>query len=175
MNLETVRMAVRGFDQPADRKSRELVEQLLDWSAEPFSRHQFAPGHITCTGLVVDAVSGSILLVQHRRLQRWLLPGGHVELEDESIADAARREVLEETGIACDEEWWELAGIDVHGIPSNGREPYHLHHDLVIRLRPVTTELVVSPEAKAAVWCPAGDIGRYSLPVRVVQMATRRE
>jgi len=41
---------------------------------------------------------GKILLTQREDFEVWCLPGGAVE-EGESIADAARREVLEETGL----------------------------------------------------------------------------
>ena len=66
--------------------------------AAPFSREQFNPGHITCTGLVLHPERDAILLVHHHRLKRWLLPGGHVEPQDVEIWDTARREVEEETG-----------------------------------------------------------------------------
>src|SRR5437763_14866929 len=39
-------------------------------------------------------------LVQHPRLCRWMLPGGHVE-PHENPAEAALREVQEETGLAA--------------------------------------------------------------------------
>ena len=79
--LELVRL-VESFSDPADGstgKSQELTLQLLKHSAAPLSRTQFIPGHITATGLVLDPPATSVLLVYHRRLQRWLLPGGHVE------------------------------------------------------------------------------------------------
>jgi 8-oxo-dGTP pyrophosphatase MutT (NUDIX family) len=38
-------------------------------------------------------------LIQHPRLNRWMVPGGHVET-DESQLQAALREVEEETGLA---------------------------------------------------------------------------
>ncbi|MCL5947029.1 MAG: NUDIX domain-containing protein [Chloroflexi bacterium] len=41
-----------------------------------------------------------VLLLFHRKLQRWLPPGGHIE-EGELPDEAAIREVLEETGILC--------------------------------------------------------------------------
>ncbi|MEU8075875.1 NUDIX domain-containing protein [Catellatospora citrea] len=37
-------------------------------------------------------------LILHPRLGRWMIPGGHVE-QDENVEAAARREVLEETGV----------------------------------------------------------------------------
>lgn len=45
-----------------------------------------------------DADRTKVLLVQHPKFGRWMIPGGHVEA-DEMPWDAARREVLEETGI----------------------------------------------------------------------------
>src|SRR5689334_3595549 len=53
MDLLPVRALVHSFIDPSDgfaMKSRELISLLLDASPEPFSRHQFTPGHITCTG-----------------------------------------------------------------------------------------------------------------------------
>src|SRR5690242_17595784 len=97
-----VRELVYSMNDPADGelvKSRDLVLHILDHTPAPFSRDQFAPGHITCTGLVLAPGGDAILVVHHRRLDRWLLPGGHVEPEDITIADAARREVVEETGV----------------------------------------------------------------------------
>ncbi len=41
-----------------------------------------------------------VLLHFHQKLQRWLPPGGHIE-PDELPDDAAVREVMEETGVAC--------------------------------------------------------------------------
>ena len=38
-------------------------------------------------------------LIEHPRLHRWMVPGGHVEV-DEHVAQAAEREALEETGLA---------------------------------------------------------------------------
>jgi 8-oxo-dGTP pyrophosphatase MutT (NUDIX family) len=58
----------------------------------------FTPGHVTCTGVVLSPRRKRVLLVHHRRLDRWLLPAGHVESADGTAAYTAAREVLEETG-----------------------------------------------------------------------------
>ena len=39
-----------------------------------------------------------VLLIFHRKLNMWLPPGGHID-KDELPCDAAKREVLEETGL----------------------------------------------------------------------------
>jgi 8-oxo-dGTP pyrophosphatase MutT (NUDIX family) len=146
-------------------KSLELILHLLRHSDQPFSRDRFAPGHITATALVLSESGDSVLLVHHRRLDRWLLPGGHVEPEDATIFDAARREAIEETSIQLDPGFAPyVAGFDVHGIPTNGREPYHLHHDILIGLSAVSESIAVSAESRAVIWCPVADIARYDVP-----------
>jgi 8-oxo-dGTP pyrophosphatase MutT (NUDIX family) len=159
---------VQDFDPGDDgeaAKSKELVLALLDRSPEPFSRRQFNPGHITCTGLVLSPGGGRILLVLHRRLQRWLLPGGHVEADDPLIGDTGRREVVEETGaILRADSRPLLVGVDVHGIPPRRDEPFHLHHDLIFRFEAASEVFHVSEEVREVAWCGVEEFDRYQLP-----------
>src|SRR5579871_1938088 len=91
---------ISAFTQsPEEDKSRELILAMLEQTPAPFSRRQFHPGHITCTTLVLDPGRLRVLLVYHHRLHRWLLPGGHVEEEDTSLARTAQREAEEETSV----------------------------------------------------------------------------
>jgi 8-oxo-dGTP pyrophosphatase MutT (NUDIX family) len=146
-------------------KSKELVLALLSSSAEPFSRRQFNPGHITCTGLVLSPARDRILLVLHRRLQRWLLPGGHVEPDDALIGDAGRREVVEETGaILRADSAPLLVGVDVHGIPPRRDEPFHLHHDLIFLFHSASDAFHIAEEVRDVAWCSVAEFDRYQLP-----------
>jgi 8-oxo-dGTP pyrophosphatase MutT (NUDIX family) len=134
------------------RKSRELTLGLLRHTDAPFSRKQYAPGHITCTALVKHPAKPLVLFMHHHRLRRWLLPGGHVEPEDETLAAAAAREALEETAVKLDPLSGGLAGVDVHGIPLKKKEPYHLHHDLIWCFRALTESIETTPEAPEVRW-----------------------
>ncbi|MFF3907479.1 NUDIX hydrolase [Streptomyces sp. NPDC001848] len=58
-----------------------------------------ADGHITASALVIDPEHGRVLLTLHRKIRMWLQMGGHCEPEDATLADAARREATEESGI----------------------------------------------------------------------------
>jgi len=119
---------------------------------------------------VVAPDGGRVLLVDHRRLDRWLPPGGHVEPEDAEIRDAARREVIEETSAVLEpdlpaERPPQLISLDVHGTPARGPEgtpePYHLHHDPVFLFRATAERLSVSEESHAVVWCAPMEFDRY--------------
>ena len=50
----------------------------------------------TATVYIIEAQR--TLLIYHRKLQKWLPPGGHLEA-NETPPEAARREALEETGM----------------------------------------------------------------------------
>jgi 8-oxo-dGTP pyrophosphatase MutT (NUDIX family) len=108
----------------------EAIVGLLMGSPAAFSRDHFTPGHITASCFVIDPGECQLLLHHHRRLDRWLQMGGHVE-GDETPAEAALREGSEESGLtdlelACDG----IFDLDVHPIPAGKGEPDHLHFDI---------------------------------------------
>jgi len=53
--------------------------------------------HFTATAFIVDSKNRTLLL-WHKRLKRWLPPGGHIG-ENETPQEAAKRECKEETGL----------------------------------------------------------------------------
>lgn len=155
-------------------KSRELILALLDQSAAPFSRDHFTPGHITATAVVLSQDRRRFLLVHHRRLDRWLLPGGHVETEDRVVWNTAQREAIEETGVEIPETLRPiLVGLDVHGIPPRGREPFHLHHDLVFRFVASSERLGLSQEVREVSWARVTEFEAYDLPVSIRRSVLR--
>ena len=79
------------------------------------------PGERECA--LAAEIGQRVLLVHHARLDRWLLPGGHVEPEDGCVEDAARREVIEETGVALGGGGAQLSGhrLTIYRKQPNGR------------------------------------------------------
>src|SRR5271170_979587 len=156
---------VRAFHpSPEEEKSHELILALLELTEAPFSRTQFRPGHITCTAVVLHPDGLHVLLMHHHRHQRWLLPGGHVEEDDATLGDTAKREAMEETAIAIAGAGRStLAGMDVHGIPARKREPFHLHHDLIFAFHAESAEFALTEEAPQVAWCGWDEFERYQL------------
>jgi 8-oxo-dGTP pyrophosphatase MutT (NUDIX family) len=170
LTIEQVLQVVESFDDPSDPaslKSRELTRLLLLNTPLPFSRRQFAPGHVTATGLVLAPDRERLLLVHHSKLNRWLLPGGHIEDEDDAVWKTASREVREETGVVLSQEPGVLAGLDVHGIPPHKGKPYHLHHDLVFYFHAESDDCRLSHESRAVAWAQPDLFEFYELPSNV--------
>ena len=166
---------VRAFQaSPEEEKSRELILALLEYSEAPFSRDQFHPGHITCTAVVLNPNGRQFLLMHHHRHRRWLLPGGHVEEDDVTLSDTARREAIEETAVQIAGAGpATLAGMDVHVIPARKGEPYHMHHDLIFAFSAESEEFAVTDEALQVAWCGLDEVTAYQLPSSIERAAGR--
>jgi len=65
-------------------------------------RRACRPDHVTASTLVLSADHAHVLLTLHAKAQRWFQVGGHCEAADLTLAGAARREALEETGLDAD-------------------------------------------------------------------------
>ena len=119
---------------PGDAKESESLEwirRFLAKPADPFAREN-PEGHITASAIVARPDGSAFLLLHHRKLGRWLQPGGHAEPTDASAYDAALREAREETGIADFVAPFGRAifDVDVHPIPERRGDPAHFHFDV---------------------------------------------
>ncbi|MEZ5962754.1 MAG: NUDIX hydrolase [Planctomycetota bacterium] len=116
------------------------------------------PGHVTASAFIVDATGRRFLLTHHKKLDRWLQLGGHVDGEAH-VLHAALREAREESGmhgfdvVPVDGVAGLPLDVDVHTIPARGAEPEHEHHDVrfLLRARP-GQEPVCSDESHAVAW-----------------------
>lgn len=101
---------------------------LLESWPNSLKRTHF-PGHFTASAWVVDPDREKVLLLHHRKLDRWLQPGGHAD-GDGDLIRVARRELFEETGIDAEETSSRIFDIDIHDIPAFGETPEHQHFDV---------------------------------------------
>ncbi|MDE0136080.1 MAG: NUDIX hydrolase [Acidimicrobiaceae bacterium] len=130
-DLAAATASVRAF-APRDRVQAVHRRRLLGFAARhPDALHRSCgAGHLTASAWVVnhDATQGLVLL--HRKIGRWLQPGGHADGEG-SLAAVALREATEETGIDGLQVWTAPVDIDVHLFVNRRRtEPDHLHFDV---------------------------------------------
>ncbi len=137
-----------------------MVQLLDDAGLVAFERSHFDPGHFTASAFVLSPDKASLLLIRHAKLNRWLQPGGHIDTTDASPLHAARRELLEETGLHRVTGDREIFDLDIHPIPANSKknEPPHEHFDVRFLFHAASEGLVAGDDALAAKWVPLGDV-----------------
>ena len=119
----------------ADAKEAADVAEVLAFlerHPDPFDR-RILEGHLTASAVVVSAAGDRALLLHHRKLGRWLQPGGHAEAGERDPERIALREAWEETGLpglVLHPSAPRPLDVDVHPIPARGDEPAHRHLDL---------------------------------------------
>ena len=151
------------------REAADLAEirAFVARHPDPFDR-RIAEGHLTGSALVVSMAGDQVLLLHHRKLQRWLQPGGHAEAGEADGEAVALREAREETGIG-DVVLHPTAprplDVDVHAIPARGDEPAHKHLDLrYLVLAPAEAPLARAvEEAHALRWFHWADLAVLDL------------
>lgn len=110
----------------------ERVTEFVKTTTEPWSRATLK-GHLTASAWVLDRTLAHVAMIHHRKLDKWLQPGGHIEETDASWRAAAEREVTEEVGLTqfvARPDDAALFDVDVHAIPERGDVPAHFHYDL---------------------------------------------
>ncbi|MEO8191765.1 MAG: NUDIX hydrolase [Acidobacteriota bacterium] len=127
--LDELRSHIPGDARESD--SLERIREFVATSADPFARDN-AAGHVTGSAIVARPDGSAFLLIHHRKLDRWLQPGGHSDPEDATVLETALREVREETGAQdlVPANGGRALDVDVHPIPARGSEPAHFHFDV---------------------------------------------
>ncbi|MFZ2176941.1 MAG: NUDIX domain-containing protein [Rhodococcus sp. (in: high G+C Gram-positive bacteria)] len=119
---------------------------------------EHAPGHITASSLVLDEDGCHVLLTLHPRVGRWIQLGGHCEVSDDTVVDAAAREACEESGIPDLRIDPALLSAHTHPITcSLGRPTRHLDLRFLVRARP-GAHIVRSSESTDLRWFPVDEL-----------------
>lgn len=85
--------------------------------------------HLTGSAWIVNQKYDKALLIHHKKLNRWLQPGGHAD-GIENIYQVAHTEALEETGLSNLTSNGRIFDIDIHLIPARKEVPEHYHYDV---------------------------------------------
>lgn len=85
---------------PTDDQARLRDRYVAHLRARPDAlRKACFPDHLTAGAIVLSPAGDAVLLNHHRKADAWLAFGGHIEAGDVTLADAARRELVEESGL----------------------------------------------------------------------------
>ncbi|MFJ3319637.1 MULTISPECIES: NUDIX domain-containing protein [unclassified Curtobacterium] len=115
MHLDDVTTALAATTAP----HRDRFLAFVRTHGDAALRRDGGPEHLTASCFVFSPDLGSVLLCLHRKGRFWVQFGGHLEPGDRDLAEAARREAREESGIAdldlLDASVADLDRHDLHG------------------------------------------------------------
>ena len=130
-------------------------------------------GHITGSAWLLNSTLDSVFLVHHKKLDKWLQPGGHVDGSPDVLTEAIR-EAVEETGIKkLSPLSANIFDLDIHTIPERDEEPEHFHYDVRFLLQAHDDKFLISEESNAGVWLPLDKIKEYSQEESVLRMVRK--
>jgi 8-oxo-dGTP pyrophosphatase MutT (NUDIX family) len=159
-----------------DSTAPEVLQRfrLFAQSSPAVFQREHGPGHFTGSAWLVSTDGRRVLLTHHRKLARWLQPGGHAD-GDPDLAAVALREAQEESGLRGLSLWSaEIFDLDVHPIPAYGADPEHLHWDVrFVVLAGSNEDFVVSAESHALAWVPVDSLLGENTEPSIRRMAQR--
>jgi len=140
----------------AEAADLERMRAFATSLERPFSPDQRG-AHFTGSAMVIDEAGARVCLVHHRKLGRWLQPGGHAEPADGGRMEVtALREASEETSldVALHPSAPLPLDVDVHPIPPRGDVPEHLHLDVRVLVVARGEPAHDAAESHGARWFP---------------------
>lgn len=150
-----------------------FYDLLESWPASLDRTHM--PGHLTGSAWVLSPDGSAVLLLHHRKLDRWLQPGGHADGEGD-LAAVAVRELHEETGISDVTVRPGIFDIDIHDIPARGEVPEHQHFDVRFCMYPSERrEPRKNHESHSVIWQPLDRVGDLTREESIRRMVEKSE
>ena len=142
---------------PEEAEAASVFIDFLNSHPSVFERTH-PPGHFTGSAWLVSADGTRVLLMHHRKLDRWLQPGGHAD-GDTDLTRVALREAQEETGVIDLRVEGGIFDIDRHRIPARANEPEHWHYDVRYVVHAGGDDrFVINEESRALAWRSVTDV-----------------
>ena len=137
---------------PHESSMTAEIVRFVEAHADCFLRSCLT-GHLTGSAWIVDPGRTRTLLTHHRKLGKWLQPGGHADGETDLLG-VALREAREESGLTRLRPVARAPfDVDRHEIPERQGVPAHWHLDLRFLVEGDPAEpRVVSDESHDLAW-----------------------
>ena len=162
---------------PYNEHERHMWQQTITFVEDHpncFER-SLLTGHITGSAWIVSPDRQQVVLIHHRKLDRWLQPGGHAD-GDPDVAAVALREAQEETGLQSVKLLSPaIFDVDVHLIPAKGEVPAHYHYDIRFLFEADSSEAFQhTQETKDIKWVEIDKVPIFTDDLSVLRMIYKK-
>ena len=142
-------------------RTRRFVQQQPNC----FERTLVKPGHVTGSAWVINPRRTHVLLLHHRKLDRWLQPGGHAD-GDADIIQVVLKETAEESGVDVTQIKLlneAIFDVDIHTVYATVHDPRHDHFDIRFLLE-IDDRLPLpgNDESHQIAWIPIEQVSRFN-------------
>lgn len=147
-----------------EARSKARIVAHVEAGGDLFDRQRW-DGHLTASCFILDHERANLLLLFHKKLDKWLQPGGHGEAGEVDPLEVARREAREESGLSdLSLEPPTPFDLDVHLIPARKDEPAHEHLDIrfLFVAAPGAALRPGEGESSRLRWVPLGEVAAVS-------------
>jgi len=162
---------------PKDASEQEfrlkMIKLLEANGTKAFNRSTY-PAHFTASGWLINSEASKALLIHHKKLNKWLQPGGHADGETD-LFKVVCKEVFEETGLQYFNQIEDsVFDIDIHAIPARPNKPAHEHYD--VRFLFITRpgdQVVINGESLSFKWIELENIASLTDNRSIKRMAEK--
>jgi len=147
---------LRGWTPPTDSQATQQARFVthLEAHRDGLTR-ECRPDHITASTLVLSHDLTSALLTLHAKAAAWFQLGGHCEPADRTLAGAALREAVEESGVSDLRLDPVPVQLSEHAVPFCGPDGDVHHLDVrFLAIAPAEARHAVSEESLDVRWWP---------------------
>ncbi|QRR01757.1 NUDIX hydrolase [Dyadobacter sandarakinus] len=175
MERDSLIRLLEAYQPEPGQEAGMYLRTLAFVKAEPdcFER-TLLKGHVTASGWVLSPDKNSVLLLHHRKLDKWFQPGGHCD-GDPDVVRVARKEVEEETGLTSLQFLQEgVFDVDIHTIPAGKDTGEHEHFDVRFAfLASESQQVVINNESRDVRWIPLEEVPQYNHSESILRMVRK--
>jgi len=139
----------------ADNNEAVMKQKMIDFvnTYDNCFDRELLIGHVTGSAWILDSTGKFVLLMHHRKLDKWFQPGGHCD-GDSDVLHVALKEAEEETGLSeITVVSNAIFDVDIHPIPERKGIPAHLHYDVRYLLKAdKSLPLLINDESNGLAW-----------------------
>lgn len=169
-----VKMEILQYYRPQSEKELLYKNKMLTLyeakGKKAFTRNNLE-AHFTASAWILSPNTNEVLLIHHKKLDKWLQPGGHADGETD-LEKVARKEAKEETGhdilhLVSNN----IFDLDIHLIPQNKGIPEHDHYDVRFAYFCENKEITkINFESKDFQWVKLEKVGSLTQEPSILRM-----
>eukprot|EP01041_Mallomonas_annulata_P013087 gene13087-27624_t len=161
---------------PIDENELKMRNGTIEFvkTNEGCFKRELLIGHVTGSAWIVNYARTHVLMMHHRKLNRWFQPGGHCDGEPD-VLNVALKEAYEETGLknfkVVDGEVYD---VDVHQIPERKDIPAHYHYDVRFLIEAdMNEQLIITEESNDLSWVSLEKIAEHNDSESIMRMVRK--